>query len=108
MKWNIIHCIILHFVYCSGIKGADEDEIRTIASTPHSTHVYSVLDFDLIKEVQQQLITQVCLGVEDQLSSLASGEEGMTHSKVAAYKSQSSFIICIYSTSMFGIYFCSG
>ncbi|XP_060790300.1 collagen alpha-1(XII) chain isoform X3 [Neoarius graeffei] len=62
-------------VFLLGIKGADEDEIRTIASTPHSTHVYSVLDFDLIKEVQQQFITQVCLGVEDQLSSLASGEE---------------------------------
>ncbi|XP_053488111.1 collagen alpha-1(XII) chain isoform X2 [Ictalurus furcatus] len=62
-------------VFLLGIKGADEDEIRVIASTPHSTHVYSVLDFDLIKEVQQQLITQVCLGVEDQLSSLASGEE---------------------------------
>ncbi|XP_053093288.1 collagen alpha-1(XII) chain isoform X3 [Pangasianodon hypophthalmus] len=62
-------------VFLLGIKGADEDEIRVIASTPHSTHVYSVLDFDLIKEVQQQLITQVCLGVEDQLNSLASGEE---------------------------------
>ncbi|KAI5616691.1 collagen alpha-1(XII) chain isoform X1 [Silurus asotus] len=62
-------------VFLLGIKGADEDEIKTIASTPHSTHVYSVLDFDLIKEVQQQLIKQVCLGVEDQLSSLASGEE---------------------------------
>ncbi|XP_060735731.1 collagen alpha-1(XII) chain isoform X2 [Tachysurus vachellii] len=62
-------------VFLLGIKGADEDEIRTIASTPHSTHVYSVLDFDLIKEVQEQLITQVCLGVEDQLSSLASGDE---------------------------------
>ncbi|KAF5909696.1 collagen alpha-1(XII) chain-like isoform X4, partial [Clarias magur] len=62
-------------VFLLGIKGADEDEIRTIASTPHSTHVYSVLDFDLIKEVQQQIITQVCLGVEDQLSSLASGDD---------------------------------
>ncbi|TSO25219.1 Collagen alpha-1(XII) chain [Bagarius yarrelli] len=62
-------------VFLLGIKGADEDEIRTIASTPHSTHVYSVLDFDRIKEVQEQLITQVCLGVEDQLSSLASGDE---------------------------------
>lgn len=50
--------------------------------------MYSVIDFDLIKEVQQQLITQVCLGVEDQLSSLTSGEEGMTqHFNVDVYKS---------------------
>lgn len=64
--------------YCVGIKGADEDEIKEIASTPYSKHVYSVLDFDLIKEVQQQLITEVCAGVEDQLSFLGSGEEGIT------------------------------
>ncbi|KAL7862063.1 hypothetical protein SRHO_G00135040 [Serrasalmus rhombeus] len=62
-------------VFVLGIKGADEDELREIASTPHNRHMYSVLDFDLIKEVQKQLITEVCSGVEDQLSSLASGEE---------------------------------
>lgn len=107
MLHNPLHHIYIFmqcFVYCSGIKGADEDEIRAIASTPHSTHVYSVLDFDLIKDVQQQLITQVCLGVEDQLSVISSGEEGMTqHNKVAVYKSHSSSSyvsmkphVCIY------------
>lgn len=67
-----------YFLHYTGIKGADEDELREIASTPHSKHAYSVQDFDLIKTVQQQLIREVCSGVEDQLSSLASGEEGMT------------------------------
>uniref|UniRef100_A0AAR2KZ53 Collagen alpha-1(XII) chain n=1 Tax=Pygocentrus nattereri TaxID=42514 RepID=A0AAR2KZ53_PYGNA len=62
-------------VFVLGIKGADEDELREIASTPHNRHMYSVQDFDLIKEVQKQLITEVCSGVEDQLSSVVSGEE---------------------------------
>ncbi|KAL2099144.1 hypothetical protein ACEWY4_005624 [Coilia grayii] len=62
-------------IFVLGIKGADEDELREMASTPHSKHVYNVLNFDLIKDVQQKLITEVCSGVEDQLSSLVSGEE---------------------------------
>uniref|UniRef100_W5KMB3 Collagen type XII alpha 1 chain n=1 Tax=Astyanax mexicanus TaxID=7994 RepID=W5KMB3_ASTMX len=62
-------------IFVLGIKGADEEELREIASTPHNKHIYSVSDFDLIKEVQQRLIREVCSGVEDQLSSLASGEE---------------------------------
>ncbi|XP_063040582.1 collagen alpha-1(XII) chain isoform X2 [Engraulis encrasicolus] len=62
-------------IFVLGIKGADEDELREMASIPHNKHVYNVQNFDLIKEVQQKLITEVCSGVEDQLSSLVSGEE---------------------------------
>lgn len=64
----------------TGIKGADEDELREIASTPHSKHVYNVPNFDLIQEVQKKIITEVCSGVDEQLSSLVSGEEsGSNH-----------------------------
>ncbi|KAJ8392978.1 hypothetical protein AAFF_G00068820 [Aldrovandia affinis] len=62
-------------IFVLGIKGADEEELKQIASAPYSTHVYNVPNFDLIKEVQKQLITQVCSGVDEQLNSLASGEE---------------------------------
>lgn len=47
-----------------------------MASTPYNTHVYTVSRFDLIKTIQKDLITRVCSGVEDQMSSLASGKEG--------------------------------
>lgn len=47
-----------------------------MASTPYSTHVYTVSSFELIQTIQKDLITHVCFGVEDQMSSLASGEEG--------------------------------
>ncbi|XP_041721920.1 collagen alpha-1(XII) chain [Coregonus clupeaformis] len=62
-------------IFTLGIKGADEEELKQMASTPYRTHVYNVLNFDLIKDVQKELITNVCSGVDDQLNSLVSGEE---------------------------------
>uniref|UniRef100_A0A3Q4H4L4 Collagen alpha-1(XII) chain n=1 Tax=Neolamprologus brichardi TaxID=32507 RepID=A0A3Q4H4L4_NEOBR len=62
-------------IFVLGIKGADEDELREIASLPHSKHVYNVPNFDMIQEVQKEIITQVCSGVDEQLNILVSGEE---------------------------------
>nr|XP_023830172.1 collagen alpha-1(XII) chain isoform X5 [Salvelinus alpinus] len=62
-------------IFTLGIKGADDEELKQMASTPYRTHVYNVFNFDLIKDVQKELITNVCSGVDDQLNSLISGEE---------------------------------
>ncbi|XP_037541159.1 collagen alpha-1(XII) chain [Nematolebias whitei] len=62
-------------VFVLGIHQAEPAELRLLASTPHHSHVYGVSSFDLIRSVQRQLISQVCSGVEEQLSSLVSGEE---------------------------------
>uniref|UniRef100_A0A8C7UT66 Collagen, type XII, alpha 1b n=1 Tax=Oncorhynchus mykiss TaxID=8022 RepID=A0A8C7UT66_ONCMY len=62
-------------IFTLGIKGADDEELKQMASTPYRMHVYKVLNFDLIKDVQKELITNVCSGVDDQLNSLVSGEE---------------------------------
>uniref|UniRef100_A0A8C7T5B9 Collagen type XII alpha 1 chain n=1 Tax=Oncorhynchus mykiss TaxID=8022 RepID=A0A8C7T5B9_ONCMY len=62
-------------IFALGIKGADEDELKEMASTPHNTHVYNVPNFDVIKAVQKKLITHVCSSVEDQLNSLVSGDD---------------------------------
>ncbi|XP_052386236.1 collagen alpha-1(XII) chain-like isoform X4 [Carassius gibelio] len=62
-------------IFVLGIKGADEDELKEMASAPHSKHVYNVPNFDMINQVQKELITQVCSGVEEQLNFLASGQE---------------------------------
>ncbi|XP_063079246.1 collagen alpha-1(XII) chain isoform X6 [Engraulis encrasicolus] len=64
-------------IFVLGIKEADEAEMRQMASSPHNTHVYNVPDFNVIKSVQQQLITEVCTAVDEQLNSLASGEEAV-------------------------------
>lgn len=65
----------LFFWVFLGIKGADEDELKEIASAPHSKHMYNVPNFDRIQEVQKKIIGEVCSGVDEQLSSLVSGEE---------------------------------
>lgn len=67
--------VFFFFFLFAGIKGADEDELREIASTPHSKHVYNVPNFDRIQEVQKQIIGEVCSGVDEQLSFLVSGNE---------------------------------
>ena len=58
----------------SGVQQADEAEMKLMASTPR--HVYSVGNFNEIKSVQKEFISKVCASVDDQLSSLVSGEEG--------------------------------
>lgn len=50
--------------------------MKLMASTPHRRHIFNVANFDMIKTVQKDFIIQVCAGVDDQLNSLVSGEEG--------------------------------
>lgn len=64
------------FFINSGVQAADEAEMKLMASTPQSNHVYTVDSFDAIKTVQKEMITQVCSAVDEQLNSLVSGEEG--------------------------------
>lgn len=47
-----------------------------MASTPYSRRVFAVANFEQIRSVQKDLISQMCSSVEDQLGSLVSGEEG--------------------------------
>lgn len=74
MSWSIL-----------GIQQADEAEMKLIASTPHRGHIYNVANFDMIKNVQKELITQMCASVDDQLNSLVSGEEGEMWYKLLLY-----------------------
>uniref|UniRef100_A0A3P9LM25 Collagen, type XII, alpha 1b n=1 Tax=Oryzias latipes TaxID=8090 RepID=A0A3P9LM25_ORYLA len=58
-----------------GIHQADEAEMKLLASAPHSNHVFSVANFDMIPTLQRDLITQICSAVEDQLNVIISGDE---------------------------------
>ncbi|XP_047184536.1 collagen alpha-1(XII) chain isoform X3 [Scophthalmus maximus] len=64
-------------IFVLGIQQADEAEMKLMASTPHRSHIYNVANFDMIKNVQRELIRQVCAGVDDQLNALVSGEEAV-------------------------------
>ncbi|KAM6915073.1 collagen alpha-1(XII) chain [Xenentodon cancila] len=62
-------------IFVLGVQGADEAEMKLMASSPHRDHIFSVASFDMVKTVQRELISQVCSAVDDQLSVLVSGEE---------------------------------
>ncbi|KAM8847495.1 collagen alpha-1(XII) chain isoform 4-T4 [Synchiropus picturatus] len=64
-------------VFVLGIQQADEQQLRLMASAPHSTHVFSAATFDSIRKVQRELITRLCAAVDQQLESLASGQEAV-------------------------------
>uniref|UniRef100_A0A8C5R881 Collagen alpha-1(XII) chain n=1 Tax=Leptobrachium leishanense TaxID=445787 RepID=A0A8C5R881_9ANUR len=64
-------------VFTLGIKAADAKELKQMASLPSLKHVYSVANFDAIVDVQNEIISQVCSGVDEQLSELVSGEEAV-------------------------------
>lgn len=54
------------FVSISGVKNADENELKEIASKPDSTHVYNVADFNFMNSIVEGLTKIVCARVEEQ------------------------------------------
>ncbi|XP_019719267.1 collagen alpha-6(VI) chain isoform X3 [Hippocampus comes] len=52
-------------LYAIGIKDADEDQLREIASEPHSQHVYSVSDFAALQGISQSIAQTLCTTVEE-------------------------------------------
>uniref|UniRef100_A0A8C6YD44 Collagen type XIV alpha 1 chain n=1 Tax=Naja naja TaxID=35670 RepID=A0A8C6YD44_NAJNA len=53
-------------LFAIGVKNADENELKEIASEPHSTHVYNVADFSLMNSIVEELTKTVCMRVEEQ------------------------------------------
>nr|XP_055076682.1 collagen alpha-1(XIV) chain isoform X1 [Misgurnus anguillicaudatus] len=60
-------------LFAIGVKNADENELRTIASPPEETHVYNVADFSVMSSIVEELTKTVCERVND-LSKEISGE----------------------------------
>ncbi|XP_076592743.1 collagen alpha-6(VI) chain [Chaetodon auriga] len=52
-------------LYAIGIKDADEDQLKEIASEPHSQHVYSVSDFAALQGISQSIVQTLCTTVEE-------------------------------------------
>uniref|UniRef100_A0A8D0CFC3 Collagen alpha-1(XII) chain n=2 Tax=Salvator merianae TaxID=96440 RepID=A0A8D0CFC3_SALMN len=64
-------------VFSLGIKAADAKELKLMASQPSLKHVFNVANFDGIVHVQNEIVSQVCSGVDEQLGELVSGEEAV-------------------------------
>ncbi|KAL0167350.1 hypothetical protein M9458_039194, partial [Cirrhinus mrigala] len=47
-------------LFAIGVKNADENELRAIASPPQKTHVYNVPDFRFMFDIMEKLTRSVC------------------------------------------------
>lgn len=74
--WISEQCSPILCVFFLGIKAADAKELKLIASQPSLKHVFNVANFDGIVDIQNEIVSQVCTGVDEQLGELVSGEEG--------------------------------
>lgn len=54
-------CYWLSFV---GVKNADENELRSIASDPDEIHMYNVLDFSFLLDIVDDLTNNLCASVK--------------------------------------------
>ncbi|KAF7644376.1 hypothetical protein LDENG_00223020 [Lucifuga dentata] len=52
-------------LYAIGIKEADEEQLKEIASEPHSQHVYSVSDFAALQGISLSIVQTLCTTVEE-------------------------------------------
>ncbi|KAK2844342.1 hypothetical protein Q5P01_011001 [Channa striata] len=53
-------------LFAIGVKNADENELRSIASEPQNSHVYNVADFNIMSSIVEGLTRTVCEQVEQQ------------------------------------------
>ncbi|KAJ8273127.1 hypothetical protein GJAV_G00097750 [Gymnothorax javanicus] len=53
-------------LFAIGVKNADENELKAIASPPEDTHVYNVADFTIMSSIVEGLTRTLCERVEQQ------------------------------------------
>ncbi|KAI1895827.1 hypothetical protein AGOR_G00110770 [Albula goreensis] len=51
-------------LYAIGVKNADENELRSIASDPDEIHMYNVADFSFLLDIVDDLTTNLCNSVK--------------------------------------------
>lgn len=52
-------------LYAIGIKDADMEQLKEIATKPHDQHIYSVTDFTALQGISQGFIQVICTTVEE-------------------------------------------
>ncbi|XP_037650084.1 collagen alpha-1(XIV) chain-like isoform X3 [Sebastes umbrosus] len=60
-------------LFAIGVKNADENELKAIASPPEETHVYNVADFSVMSDIVDGLTKTVCERVEQLDKQLRGG-----------------------------------
>ncbi|XP_056154027.1 LOW QUALITY PROTEIN: collagen alpha-1(XIV) chain [Lampris incognitus] len=69
-------------LFAIGVKNADENELKAIASPPEQTHVYNVADFSVMNDIVEGLTRAICDRVE-QLDKALKGDTSPPSTTVA-------------------------
>lgn len=75
----IIFVCSFFFLLPSGVKNADENELKSIASPPEETHVYNVADFSVMSDIVEGLTKTIC----DRVDQLDKQIKGLSRSDVS-------------------------
>lgn len=62
---------------CAGVKNADENELRAIASPPEETHMYNVADFSVMSSIVEGVTRSVCERVSELSKEISGGFLGV-------------------------------
>ncbi|XP_030638997.1 collagen alpha-6(VI) chain-like [Chanos chanos] len=83
-------------LYAIGIKDADENQLREIASEPHDWHIYSVSDFSALQSISQTFVQLLCTTMEEvkrQVTSVPAGCQGAGSADIVFLVDGSSSIV---------------
>lgn len=62
-KWWCVADVCMLF-WSTGVKNADENELRSIASDPDEIHMYNVNDFSFLLDIVDDLTVNLCNSVK--------------------------------------------
>uniref|UniRef100_A0A3B3QVM7 Collagen type XIV alpha 1 chain n=1 Tax=Paramormyrops kingsleyae TaxID=1676925 RepID=A0A3B3QVM7_9TELE len=71
-------------LFAIGVKNADENELKAIASPPEDTHVYNVADFSMMSTIVESLTKTLCQRVEQQDKQITASPQDLRTSEVTA------------------------
>ncbi|KAK7906689.1 hypothetical protein WMY93_015301 [Mugilogobius chulae] len=62
-------------IFVVGVQAADAEQLKLMASSPHTNHMFTAPSYETLRSVQRNLLLNICAGVEEQLRALAGGFE---------------------------------
>ncbi|RXN11997.1 collagen alpha-1(XIV) chain-like protein [Labeo rohita] len=71
-------------LFAIGVKNADENELRAIASPPEETHVYKVSDFRFMLDIMEKLTRSVCKRISELNDTRSDAPSDLMTSEVTA------------------------
>uniref|UniRef100_A0A3P9PB03 Collagen, type XII, alpha 1b n=1 Tax=Poecilia reticulata TaxID=8081 RepID=A0A3P9PB03_POERE len=79
-------------LYAVGVKNADENELRSIATDPDEIHMYNVADFRFLLDIVDDLSSNLCNSVKEDSGSELGPPTDLVTSEVTQYSFRASWM----------------